>query len=174
MSKCKIKLRSSISVILSVLIVLSAAMCVPVTASAATYDSNPDNFEFSYNSSDMTASVTKYKGDSEYVEIPSMVNGYKVDSIGNIFRDNYKLKGVIIPDTVDYVSRGIFRDVFHLLMLTSEKVLLRFLQVCFIIVKALNLLQYLNRLRNLNTYRILTGIIIGVLLMGVQALKTFI
>ena len=108
MSKCKIKLRSSISVILSVLIVLSAAMCVPVTASAATYDSNPDNFEFSYNSSDMTASVTKYKGDSEYVEIPSMVNGYKVDSIGNIFRDNYKLKGVIIPDTVDYVSRGIF------------------------------------------------------------------
>lgn len=108
MSKCKIKLRSSISVILSVLIVLSAAMCVPVTASAATYDSNPDNFEFSYNSSDMTASVTKYKGDSEYVEIPSMVNGYKVDSIGNIFRDNYKLKGVIIPDTIDYVSRGIF------------------------------------------------------------------
>ena len=108
MSKCKIKLRNSISVILSVLIVLSAAMCVPVTTSAATYDSNPDNFEFSYNSSDMTASVTKYKGDSEYVEIPSMVNGYKVDSIGNIFRDNYKLKGVIIPDTVDYVSRGIF------------------------------------------------------------------
>ena len=108
MSKCKIKLRSSISVILSVLIVLSAAMCVPVTASAATYDSNPDDFEFSYNSSDMTANVTKYKGDSEYVEIPSMVNGYKVDSIGNIFRDNYKLKGVIIPDTVDYVSRGIF------------------------------------------------------------------
>lgn len=109
MSKCKIKLRNSISVILSVLIVLSAAMCVPVTASAATYDSNPDDFEFSYNSSDMTASVTKYKGDSEYVEIPSMVNGYKVDSIENpIFRDNYKLKGVIIPDTVDYVSREIF------------------------------------------------------------------
>ena len=108
MSKCKIKLKSSISVILSVLIVLSAAICVPVTASAATYDSDPNNFEFSYNRSDMTASVTKYKGDSEYVEIPSMVNGYKVDSIGNIFRDNYKLKGVIIPDTVDYVSRGIF------------------------------------------------------------------
>lgn len=109
MSKCKIKLRNSISVILSVLIVLSAAMCVPVTASAATYDSNPNDFEFSYNSSDMTANVTKYKGDSEYVEIPSMVNGYKVDSIENpIFRDNYKLKGVIIPDTVDYVSREIF------------------------------------------------------------------
>lgn len=109
MSKCKIKLRNSISVILSVLIVLSAAMCVPVTASAATYDSNPNDFEFSYNSSDMTANVTKYKGDSEYVEIPSMVNGYKVDSIGNpIFRDNYKLKGVIIPDTVDYVSQEIF------------------------------------------------------------------
>ncbi len=86
MSKCKIKLRSSISVILSVLIVLSAAMCVPVTASAATYDSNPDDFEFSYNSSDMTANVTKYKGDSEYVEIPSMVNGYKVTSLGYNYR----------------------------------------------------------------------------------------
>ena len=109
MLKCKIKLKNSLSVILSVLIVISAALCVPVTASAATYDSDPNNFKFSYNSSDMTANVTKYKGDSEYVEIPSMVNGYKVDSIGNpIFRDNYKLKGVIIPDTVDYVSQEIF------------------------------------------------------------------
>lgn len=174
MSKCKIKLRSSISVILSVLIVLSAAMCVPVTASAATYDSNPDNFEFSYNSSDMTASVTKYKGDSQYVEIPSMVNGYKVDSIGNIFRDNYKLKGVIIPDTVDNVSRGIFSGCVSLTDVDLGKGITKISSGMFIIVKALNLLQYLNRLRNLNTYRILTGIIIGVLLMGVQALKNFI
>ncbi len=125
MSKCKIKLRSSISVILSVLIVLSAAMCVPVTASAATYDSNPDDFEFSYNSSDMTANVTKYKGDSEYVEIPSMVNGYKVTSLGYNYRtqtfsdvsgiyNNRKLKGIIIPDTVKKIPSRLFSDCISL------------------------------------------------------------
>lgn len=125
MSKCKIKLRNSISVILSVLIVLSAAMCVPVTASAATYDSNPDDFEFSYNSSDMTANVTKYKGDSEYVEIPSMVNGYKVTSLGYNYRtqtfsdvsgiyNNRKLKGIIIPDTVKEIPSRLFSDCISL------------------------------------------------------------
>lgn len=125
MSKCKIKLRSSISVILSVLIVLSAAMCVPVTASAATYDSNPNDFEFSYNSSDMTANVTKYKGDSEYVEIPSMVNGYKVTSLGYNYRtqtfsdvsgiyNNRKLKGIIIPDTVKEIPSRLFSDCISL------------------------------------------------------------
>ena len=125
MSKCKIKLRSSISVILSVLIVISAAMCVPVTASAATYDSNPNDFEFSYNSSDMTANVTKYKGDSEYVEIPSMVNGYKVTSLGYNYRtqtfsdvsgiyNNRKLKGIIIPDTVKEIPSRLFSDCISL------------------------------------------------------------
>ena len=125
MSKCKIKLRNSISVILSVLIVLSAAMCVPVTASAATYDSNPNDFEFSYNSSDMTANVTKYKGDSEYVEIPSMVNGYKVTSLGYDYRtktfsdvsgiyNNRKLKGIIIPDTVKKIPSQLFSDCISL------------------------------------------------------------
>ena len=125
MSKCKIKLRNSISVILSVLIVLSAAMCVPVTASAATYDSNPDDFEFSYNSSDMTANVTKYKGDSEYVEIPSMVNGYKVTSLGYNYRtqtfsdvsgiyNNRKLKGIIISDTVKEIPSRLFSDCISL------------------------------------------------------------
>ena len=125
MSKCKIKLRSSISVILSVLIVLSAAMCVPVTASAATYDSDPNNFKFSYNSSDMTANVTKYKGDSEYVEIPSMVNGYKVTSLGYDYRtktfsdvsgiyNNRKLKGIIIPDTVKKIPSQLFSDCISL------------------------------------------------------------
>ena len=125
MLKCKIKLRNSISVILSVLIVLSAAMCVPVTASAATYDSDPNNFKFSYNSSDMTANVTKYKGDSEYVEIPSMVNGYKVTSLGYDYRtktfsdvsgiyNNRKLKGIIIPDTVKKIPSQLFSDCISL------------------------------------------------------------
>ena len=47
MLKCKIKLKNSLSVILSVLIVISAALCVPVTASAATYDSDPNDFKYS-------------------------------------------------------------------------------------------------------------------------------
>nr|WP_294371684.1 leucine-rich repeat protein [uncultured Ruminococcus sp.] len=108
MSKCKIKLRSSISVILSVLIVLSAAMCVPVTASAATYDSNPNNFDCRYDQSRMTATLTKYKGNSEYVEVPSKINGYRVISMGAIFGDNRKLKGIIVPDTVERINDRAF------------------------------------------------------------------
>ena len=125
MLKCKIKLKNSLSVILSVLIVISAALCVPVTASAATYDSDPNDFKFSYNSSDMTANVTKYKGDSEYVEIPSMVNGYKVTSLGYDYRtktfsdvsgiyNNRKLKGIIIPDTVKKIPSQLFSDCISL------------------------------------------------------------
>ena len=109
MSKCKIKLRSSISVILSVLIVLSAAMCVPVTASAATYDSNPDDYTLcNRNDNDKTAEIYSYIGDSEYIEFPSMIDGYKVTAINADFEDNQKLKGVIIPDTIEYVSYGLF------------------------------------------------------------------
>lgn len=125
MLKCKIKLKNSLSVILSVLIVISVALCVPVTASAATYDSDPNDFKFSYNSSDMTANVTKYKGDSEYVEIPSMVNGYKVTSLGYDYRtktfsdvsgiyNNRKLKGIIIPDTVKKIPSQLFSDCISL------------------------------------------------------------
>lgn len=109
MFKCKIKLRNSISVILSVLIVLSAAMCVPVTASAATYDSNPDDYTLcNRNDNDKTAEIYSYIGDSEYIEFPSMIDGYKVTAINADFEDNQKLKGVIIPDTIEYVSYGLF------------------------------------------------------------------
>ncbi len=109
MFKCKIKLRNSISVILSVLIVLSAAMCVPVTASAATYDSNSDDYTLcNRNDNDKTAEIYSYIGDSEYIEFPSMIDGYKVTAINADFEDNQKLKGVIIPDTIEYVSYGLF------------------------------------------------------------------
>ena len=109
MSKCKIKLRSSISVILSVLIVLSAAMCVPVTASAATYDSNPDDFKYSYDYGSTLANIYGYTGNSEYVKIPSKINGYTITGINTqAFKNNKKLKGIIIPDTVTYVEDSLF------------------------------------------------------------------
>ncbi len=109
MSKCKIKLRSSISVILSVLIVLSAVMCLPVTASAATYDSNPNDFKYSYDYGSTNANIYGYTGNSEYVKIPSKINGYTITGINRqAFKNNKKLKGIIIPDTVTYVEDSLF------------------------------------------------------------------
>lgn len=109
MSKCKIKLRNSISVILSVLIVLSAAMCVPVTASAATYDSDPNDFKYSYDYGSTLANIYGYTGNSEYVKIPSKINGYTITGINTqAFKNNKKLKGIIIPDTVTYVEDSLF------------------------------------------------------------------
>ena len=109
MLKCKIKLKNSLSVILSVLIVISAALCVPVTASAATYDSNPDDFKYSYNYGSTLANIYGYTGNSEYVKIPSKINGYTITGINTqAFKNNKKLKGIIIPDTVTYVEDSLF------------------------------------------------------------------
>ena len=100
MLKCKIKLKNSLSVILSVLIVISAALCVPVTASAATYDSDPNNFEFSYNRSDMTASVTSLsdyslgyygKNDNNY-KIPDFVIVGDINSCAQRYANNNGFK----------------------------------------------------------------------------------
>ena len=109
MLKCKIKLKNSLSVILSVLIVISAALCVPVTASAATYDSDPNDFKYSYNYGSTLANIYGYTGNSEYVKIPSKINGYTITGINpQAFKNNKKLKGIIIPDTVTYVEDSLF------------------------------------------------------------------
>ena len=109
MLKCKIKLKNSLSVILSVLIVISAALCVPVTASAATYDSDPNDFKYSYNYGSTLANIYGYTGNSEYVKIPSKINGYTITGINRqAFKNNKKLKGIIIPDTVTYVEDSLF------------------------------------------------------------------
>lgn len=109
MFKCKIKLKNSLSVILSVLVVISAALCVPVTASAVTYDSDPNNFKYSYNYGSTLANIYGYTGNSEYVKIPSKINGYTITGINTqAFKNNKKLKGIIIPDTVTYVEDSLF------------------------------------------------------------------
>ena len=109
MLKCKIKLKNSLSVILSVLIVISAALCVPVTASAATYDSDPNDFKYSYNYGSTLANIYGYTGNSEYVKIPSKINGYTITGINTqAFKNNKKLKGIIIPDTVTYAEDSLF------------------------------------------------------------------
>ena len=109
MLKCKITLKNSLSVILSVLIVISAALCVPVTASAATYDSDPNDFKYSYNYGSTLANIYGYTGNSEYVKIPSKINGYTITGINTqAFKNNKKLKGIIIPDTVTYVEDSLF------------------------------------------------------------------
>ena len=109
MLKCKIKLKNGLSVILSVLIVISAALCVPVTASAATYDSDPNDFKYSYNYGSTLANIYGYTGNSEYVKIPSKINGYTITGINTqAFKNNKKLKGIIIPDTVTYVEDSLF------------------------------------------------------------------
>lgn len=114
MTKSKLRLRKALSAVLSLLIVISAAMCVPVTAGAVAYDSDPNNFSY-YFYSDMTAEIRAYKGDSEYVKIPSTINGYKITNLSNgVFENNRKLKGIIIPDTVTVLSSYAFSDCISL------------------------------------------------------------
>ena len=60
-------------------------------------------------SSDSTASIIHYMGNTNFLQIPSEIEGYTVTAILNGAFDNwYSLYGVLIPDTVTYIEQGAF------------------------------------------------------------------
>ncbi len=63
------------------------------------------NYKFKY------ACITKYNGLDTTVEIPAVIDGYKVLSIGReAFADNIYLEKVILPDTVCYIDYRAFSN----------------------------------------------------------------
>ena len=56
--------------------------------------------EFVYISVNGEATISSYRGNKSVVEIPSTINGNKVVSFGNIFRENTTITKIVVPSTV--------------------------------------------------------------------------
>lgn len=69
-----------------------------------------------------TCRITKYKGSSEEITVPSSINGALVTTIGEFaFAECHSLKKVTIPETVISVERGAFNFCDSLLSIEVEK-----------------------------------------------------
>ena len=96
-------IRKYVSILLTVLMLLSAAVAVPVTASAET------SGDWSYSVSDNKATITGYSGEGGDITIPSTLGGYSVTAIGEeAFEYNSTITGVTIPATVTSIGYEAF------------------------------------------------------------------
>lgn len=60
---------------------------------------------------DGNATITGYNGKASGLVIPSTIDGHTVVAIGdNVFKNNSRLKAVIIPDTVTEIGKSTFRS----------------------------------------------------------------
>ena len=68
------------------------------------------DFKFKLNESKKSYSLVEYRGNGEYVMIPSEYKGKPVTAIGDAFQDNLNVEEVVIPDSVTYIGEGAFRN----------------------------------------------------------------
>ncbi len=94
-----------LSVLLSLVMIITAISMMPVGSFAATPES-----EFSYTTgSDGTVTITKYNCSASNVEIPDTIAGKAVTAIGDeAFAENEKLLSVTIPASVLSIGEAAF------------------------------------------------------------------
>ncbi len=104
--KAKTLCKKSISLLLTLLLVLTAVPLGGLTAFAAI----SGDFEYSILSEeDKTCEITKYTGSATTLGIPSKLDGYTVTSIGyGAFSNCTALTKINIPDSVIYIEDGAF------------------------------------------------------------------
>lgn len=108
--------KKSISLLLALLLVLTAIPLGGLSAFAAT----SGDFEYSVISeADKTCELTQYTGSAAELTIPSEIDGYVVTSIGD--RAFTSLANVTIPDSVTNISTETFRDCFSLTSIQVSK-----------------------------------------------------
>ena len=90
-----------LSVLLSLVMIITAISMMPVGSFAATPES-----EFSYTTgSDGTVTITKYNGSASNIEIPDTIAGKAVTAIGDeAFAENENLLSVTIPASVKSIG----------------------------------------------------------------------
>ena len=117
------KVKKSVSILLSLLMVLSLITAVPFTAGAAETDkvstSEICGDYWYYLSYGGTATITKYNGNATALEIPSSLDGHTVTNIGD-YAFNYctSLTSVTIPDNVTIIGDNAFCNCTSLISIT--------------------------------------------------------
>lgn len=108
--------------------VLSAVVCLSALQSVSALSAFGDGFirhgaEFDYIiGSDDTVSLAKYTGSAETVDVPSEIDGrtvtelyttgdpYETELFQGVFADNAAVRSVSLPDTVEIVCDGSFKN----------------------------------------------------------------
>lgn len=103
-------MKKIISVLLVVIMTVSAISVANFTANTTTKTITRKNANYQYTISNDKVEIKKYIGNSSNVSIPSKIENKKVTSIGSkAFYGNNKLKSVHIPTTVETI-RGLAFD----------------------------------------------------------------
>lgn len=68
-----------------------------------------DKTDFTYTITDNKASITGFKGEPIYIDIPDIIDGCRVTEIGdNAFYECTTLRNIILPDTIDKIGHHAF------------------------------------------------------------------
>lgn len=116
-----------LSVTLVILIMLSGIVVpdtvIPLNLAIKAEAETLENGEYSYSiEDDDTVSIKKYLGNATEVNIPSTIDGYKVDFIGGgAFKSCKTLTSVVIPDSVTSIGASAFEDCEALASLSIGK-----------------------------------------------------
>ncbi|MDO4544479.1 MAG: leucine-rich repeat domain-containing protein, partial [Clostridia bacterium] len=89
----------------------------PITFPEAVQASNASDFQYEVTGG--TAIVTGYKGADTALEIPSVIDGYRVTGIGeNAFEDYDDIVSVTLPEGITSIGNGAFSDCLNITSIT--------------------------------------------------------
>ena len=107
-----------ISQFLAVIILISAALCVPVSAGAE--DLTSGDYKYTLNTDD-TIGISGYIGNANDITIPSEIDGRKVTSIADrAFWNCTSIKSITIPTSVTSIGKRVFGYCYNLASINAD------------------------------------------------------
>ena len=109
------------------------------------------DFEFYHN--DDSAVITKYRGNSEIVKIPTQIDGKTVEFIGDkCFCGNEQIKAVILPKTIRQINSDCFSHCYNLRFVAMPNGLEKIMSEAFFNCKSLNHIAIPKSVKEIGTY----------------------
>ena len=116
------KIKKFTSLFLVLMLVIGVVTAMPITASATETDGEGGDSGFQYEMdyyNEGSIIITGYNGSETDLVIPGSIDGYTVTGIGYwAFSENYKLKSIVIPDSVTSIYDSAFASCINLTSVT--------------------------------------------------------